>query len=192
MEKDLLSNEQITAILDALDEALRNGPWEKSNFLRVMGKNLQELRDNFAKKANAPSSAQIKSDSLLAHRQSLRESQQEVFVSVYCADGTNIQSWEKIVMNLPRQMISRPIYADETQVKDLIKSKVHKENEAYVGIFVNKTDILHLSADKTLVDKLGSSLLALKDKSLDLENITRFVHMTGVYNYSRGRLTKES
>lgn len=189
--KDILSNEQNEAILKALDYAIKNGPWEKSNFLRAIGKNLNEIRENFARKVSARSSSQIKAEAYLANRMALRSDQQEIFISLYSSDGTNISSWERIIINLPRQMISRPIYSDEEHVKMLLKTKENKQNEAYVGIFINTTDLITLPPDKALIDRLGNPLLTLKDKSLDLENISRFVHISGFYKYARGRLIKE-
>lgn len=189
--KDILNDEQNKAILEALDEAIKNGPWDKSNFLRAIGKNLNEIRDDFVKKANARSREQVKTDIYLASRLALRSNQQEIFVSLYSADGSNLQSWERIIVNLPRQMISRPIYAEEEQVKALLKTKENKQNEAYVDIYINSTDIIPPHPDKAIVDKLGNTLLTLKDKTLHLENISRFVHISGVYQFSRGRLIKE-
>lgn len=191
MKEDILSDKQNEAILKALDDAIKNGPWDKSNFLRAIGKSLSEIRDNFATKAGARSKAQIRAETYLANRLALRGSQQEIFVSLYSTDGTNIQSWEKIIANLPGQMISRPIYANEEHVKSLLKTKEHKQNEAYVAIYVNKADILSLPPDKTLVDKLGNTLLSLKDKSVDVENISRFVHISGIYQIVSGHLIKE-
>lgn len=190
--KDRLSDEQNEAILKALNDAIEKGPWEKSNFLKVIGKNLTEIRDGFLNQLGASSHAQLKAESHLANRIALRSGQQEIYVSLYSADGTNIQSWEKIVVNLPRQMISRPIYADETDIKALLKTKENKQNEAYVAIYINQHDILPLSAEKSPVDKLGKTLLSLKDKTLNLDNISRFVHVSGVYRYERGRLIKIS
>jgi intracellular multiplication protein IcmQ len=190
--KDKLSDKQNEAILNALDEALKKGPWEESNFLRAIHKNLNEVRENFLNQLGTRTKQQIKAETRLANRMALRSEQQEVFVSLYSADGTNIQSWEKIVSNLPRQMISRPIYAAEEHVQELIKTKENKQNEAYIGIFINETDIIPLHPDKALSDKLGNMLLTLKDKTLNLENISRFVHSSGIYQYDRGRLIKET
>ncbi|MGC1181615.1 Dot/Icm secretion system protein IcmQ [Legionella sp.] len=190
--KEILSDEQNEAILQALDEAIKNGPWDKSNFLRAIGKNLNDIRENFVEQLGSRTKEQIKEDIYLANRLALRSGQQEVFVSLYSSDGTNIQSWERIVSNLPRQMISRPIYADVEHVKALIKIKENKQNEAYIGIYINQKDIISLPPDKILMDKLGNPLLTLKDKTLDLENISSFVHATGVYQFYRGRLIKES
>jgi intracellular multiplication protein IcmQ len=88
-------------------------------------------------------------------------------------------------------MISRPIYTEEVHVKSLLKTKENKLNEAYVAIYVNKADVIPLPPGKELVDKLGSPLLTLKDKTLDIENITRFIHASGVYQFVRGRLIKD-
>ncbi|MFT4058656.1 MAG: Dot/Icm secretion system protein IcmQ [Legionella sp.] len=190
--KEILSDQQNEAILKALDEAIKNGPWDQSNFLRAIGKSLNEIRENFITQLGARTQEQLKKDTYFANRMALRSGQKEVFVSLYSSDGTNLQSWERIITNLPRQMISRPIYGNEEHVKNIIKTKENKQNEAYVGIFINQTDIIFLPPDKALSDKLGNALLTLKDRILNLENISSFVHVSGVYQYARGRLIKES
>ena len=190
--KDKLSDEQNDAVLKALNDAIEKGPWEQSNFLKVIGKNLIEIRDDFLNQLGASSQAQLKAESHLANQIALRSGQQEVYVSLYSSDGINLQSWERIVANLPSQMISRPIYADEEDVKAVLKIKENKQNEAYVAIYINQSDILSLSADKTPVDKLGKVLLSLKDKTLSLDNLSRFVHLSGVYRYVNNRLVKNS
>jgi intracellular multiplication protein IcmQ len=187
--KDALSKEQVDAILKALEDAIDNGPWEESNFLRVIGKNLREIRDKFVGHMSLDPD-KTKGASHLANRIALRSGQQEIFVALYSSDGNNIHSWERIIINLPKQMISRPIYAEEKDIKEIIKTKENKINEAYVSIYVSQTDLLPLSVDKTPLDKLGKPLLSLKDKSLKLDNINHFVHQSGVYKYFQGRLIK--
>lgn len=188
--KDDLSEPQTDAILKALDEAIEQGPWDESNFLRVIGKNLRAIRDDFSNHLNAPMQEKSKIATHLANRIALRSGQQEIFIALYSSDGTNIQSWERILMNLPKQMISRPIYANEDDIKAMIRTKENKNNEAYVSMYISQADILQLSVDKTPVDKLGKPLLTLKDKSLTLDNVNRFMHVTGEYQYSHGRLIK--
>lgn len=192
--KDELTEQQAQAILKALDETIATGPWEESNFLRVIGKNLREIRDNFAKQLGDDVRGQEKSktESNLANRIALRAGQQEVFIALYSTEGHNIQAWERILANLPRQMISRPIYADEKDVQYSIKAKENKVNEAYVAIYIDQNDLLTVPADKVPMDKHGRPLLSLKDRSIHLENIIRFVHLSGVYRYSKGRLVKNS
>lgn len=188
--KDELTEQQTHAILKALNDAIENGPWEESNFLRVIGKNLREIREGFLSQSGNSSQEKSKTESNLATRVALRSGQQEIFVALYSSEGNVLQSWERIVANLPRQIISRPIYADEEDIRFLIKSKENKINEAYVGIYINQSDILELAEDKIPTDKFGKSLITLKDRAINLININRFVHQTGVYTYSKGRLIK--
>jgi intracellular multiplication protein IcmQ len=190
--KDELSEQQTGAILKALDEAIAEGPWEDSNFLRVIGKNLREIRASFYSELNTDGKEKARVASHLANRVALRSGQQEIFIALYSSNGNNLQTWEKILMNLPRQMISRPIYADEEDVKALIRTKVNKNNEAYVSMYISQNDILSLPVDKTSMDKLGKPLLTLKDKSLSLDNIHYFVHRTGTYHFHQGKLVKNS
>lgn len=192
--KDELTEQQAQTILKALDETIATGPWEESNFLRVIGKNLREIRENFAKQLGGDLRMQekYKTESNLANRIALRAGQQEVFIALYSTEGTNMQAWERILANLPRQMISRPIYADEKDVQYSIKAKANKANEAYVAIYIDQNDLLTVAQDKIPMDKHGRPLLSLKDRSLNLENIIRFVHLSGVYRYSKGRLVKNS
>ena len=189
--KDELSEQQTDSILKALDDAIEHGPWDESNFLRVIGKNLRAVREEFASRLASPEREKVKMEKHLANRVAARSGQQEVFISLYSFDGSNLQSWERILMNLPKQMISRPVYAGEDDVNALIKTKENKNNEAYVVMYVRQSDILPLSSDKTPLDKLGKPLLTLTDKSLILSNIERFVHLSGVYQYQNGRLVKQ-
>lgn len=188
--KDQLSDEQSAAILKALNEAIENGPWDQSSFLKVIGKNLNQIRDSFLSQLGARTPSQLKAQSHLVNQMATRGDQQEVYVSLYSADGANLVSWERIVANLPRQMISRPIYAAEEDIQALLKIKENKINEAYVAIYINQVDILPMTREKAPTDKLGKSLLCLKDKTLILDNISRFVHQSGVYRYERTRLIK--
>nr|3FXD_A Chain A, Protein IcmQ [Legionella pneumophila str. Corby]3FXD_C Chain C, Protein IcmQ [Legionella pneumophila str. Corby] len=55
--KDQLSDEQKETILKALNDAIEKGPWDKSNFLRVIGKKLIAIRDRFLKRIGAASQA---------------------------------------------------------------------------------------------------------------------------------------
>ncbi len=188
--KDELTEEQTHAILEALDNAIKTGPWGESNFLRVIGKNLQEIRDNFANRLSASSLDESSSDINPANRIKLGPGQQEVFISLYSSEGSNLQSWERLIANLSRQVISRPIYSDEEAIKFLIKSKENKINEAYVAIYINQADILVMSQEKMPKDKFGKPLMSLKDRAISLNNITRFVHFSGTYHYYKGRLVK--
>lgn len=187
--KDELSESQTNAVLKALNDALDTGPWEESNFLRVIGKNLREIRDNLVNHIATHNETSPSSPKATA-RARLQGELQEVYIALYSSDGNQLLSWERILANLQRQMVSRPIYAEEKDVQYLIKSKDNKLNEAYVAISINPADILNLSSDKIPLDKFGKPLLSLKDRSLNLENVNRFVHLSGTYHYIKGHLIK--
>ncbi|MFA5959482.1 MAG: Dot/Icm secretion system protein IcmQ [Tatlockia sp.] len=189
--KDELTENQTDAILKALDEAIETGPWDESNFLRVIGKNLRTIRDNFANHLKNAQSETIRRGTTFIPAPARHEGQREIFISLYSSDGNNMQSWERILANLPRQIVSRPIYSNEEAVQYLIKSKENKMNEAYVCAYVNEEDVLLMAEDKIPIDKFGKPLLNIKDRSLKLEHITRFVHLSQEYSYVRGRLIKQ-
>jgi intracellular multiplication protein IcmQ len=154
---------------------------------------LQDIRDNFAKLiGQGKDLSELTNNALSASQEALRASQQQIFIALYSSEGSNLQSWERILANLPRQLISRPIYTDEESVQSLIRSKENKVNEAYVVAYISQADILNLAAEKIPIDKFGKSLLSIKDRSLSLDNVTRFVHLSGTYRYLKGRLVKES
>ena len=189
--KDDITEEQSNAILHALDEALKKGPWDDSYFLRVIGKNLQQIRDDFAKEVAAGKEERIQEQSSLTNRVSEDPNQQEVYVSLYTTGGSVLQTWERVIANLPRQIISRPVYANEEDLQRVIKSKENPVNEAFVAIYINQSDILSVAADKIPLDRFGKPLMMLKDKAINLLNISRFVHSSGVYTLQKGRLVKK-
>jgi len=189
--KDDLNQHQIDEILKALDNMIEEGPWEESNFLKVIGKKISGIREDFVNHINEKHK-NVKAEPHLANRVALRSGQQEIYILLYSSEGGKLQNWERILSNLPQQTTSRPIYADEENVKSVIRSKHNPINDAYVAVYVNQSDLLSVPPDKVPVDKLGNNLLSLKSNTLKLENISRFVHTSGTYEYSGGRLTKSS
>lgn len=187
------TKEQVDLVLHALNTALEVGPWKETTFLRVIGKNLQKIRDDLQNELN-PTVVTVNSNKApnLLDRVAARSGQKEVFISLYAAGGDNMQVWERLLGNLPKQVISRPIYANEEDVRELIRFKANNINEAYISVFVKNEDILQVPSDKIPKDRFGKALLMLKDKSIALENISRFVHTFGVYTYNKGRLIKNT
>lgn len=189
MKSEELTKQQTDAVLNALNTALEKGPWDQSNFLKIIGKNLREIRDEFANEIES-STQKPESNTYLANRIALRRGQKKVYIALYSSDGANLRSWEQILANIPRQMISRPIYADENDVIAIIKTKEFRVNEAYVSVYIGDNEILEISADKLPIDKLGKPLLSLKNKALNVDNIIFFVHESITYEYTQGRLIK--
>ncbi|MDF1826789.1 MAG: Dot/Icm secretion system protein IcmQ [Legionellaceae bacterium] len=190
MKKNKLSEKQVHTVLDALRELLEQGPWNNSAFLRVLGKKIQKSHDDFAERAGR--AAQTENHQTTQHKkiQAPSETQQEVFIALYASDGGKLESWEKILANLPQQAVSRPVYADQKAIEKAFKERRNHLNEAYVAIYIMRDFILPTPMDKTPKDRFGTELLTLKNKALALDNIMRFVHASGEYQYKKGRLIK--
>lgn len=184
--------EKNISILKALDEAITDGPWDKSNFLRAVGKKLAVIKENFVVNTKDKNKNNAKEQDVQISTLDIGSKQKEIFISLYASEGSNLKVWERILANLPKQIVSRAIYEKEEDIKKLIKSKIQKINEAYIAIYINQEDLLTLSADKIPKDKFGVNLLVLKNQTLNLENICKFVHESGVYRYIKGQLLKIS
>ncbi len=184
------TKEQIQHIVAALNEAINEGPWDKSNFLRLIGKNLSQIRDDLSSyiDVNAQQTSAHQNNQLAVQVRPL----QTVYIALYSNEGTHLAAWEKIINTLPKYVLSRPVYAQEKDARNFIKSKNHPNNEGYVALTIQQDDILPLTEEKTPKDKLGKALLSLKDGAVKLENIQRFVHVSGQYQYSKGRLSKNN
>lgn len=176
--------------LAALDRAIASGSWDETNFVLIIGKKLKEMRNNLEKDIKKAEEDPEFSSDQLAKNLAMQNSLKEIFVSLYSIEGAKLSSWEQIIVNLRRQMVSRPVYATEAEVIAFIKTKENKINEAYVSIFIKEEDILQIQSDKIQFDKLGQPMLVLKDNAISLDCINYFVHLTGKYRYSRGRLLK--
>lgn len=188
--KNELSKVQVDTILKALNHMVDEGPWESTPFLREIGKKIVHLRDGFLTPIQSYKQLQSKHASDALNASAIKEDQQEIFISLYCAQGETLLSWERILMNLPQQLISRPIYAVEDDIRAAIRNKSNKINEAYVSIVINKASIMELDPAKMPIDKLGKGLLTLKDKVMTVDCIQRFVHDSDVYRFKNGRLIK--
>jgi intracellular multiplication protein IcmQ len=176
--------------LNALDKAIASGSWDETNFILIIGRKLREMRDDVYKKIQQADEDSDFSGRSLSSQLAMEKSLKEVFIGLYSIDGTQTISWELIIVNLPRQIVSRPVYASEDEIISIIKTKEKKINEAYVSVYVKAEDILIIGDDKIAKDKLGQKILVLKDNALNIDNINYFAHISGKYRYSRGKLIK--
>lgn len=190
-------------LLQAIDDTIETGPWDKSVFLGAIGKKLKEIRFNFKNRLlfldpgfEEAEEHLVTSDNSAPATPIAQplpaEGQMEAFVSLYSADGSNIQKWEKILLALDKQIVTRPVYSTEKEVKTLIRSKPNRKNDAYAIFFLDKQDIISPRDGKAPLDRLGNPLLILKDTALKLSNITCFCHESGIYSFQHGVLSRTS
>lgn len=186
------TKDKLFGILLALDKALEQGPWSASTFLTLIGKKLKNIRDNLVDKLENVEDESRGESRVVAKQNADRfVSMKKIYVALYAFDGSNLQSWERIIDHLPDQVTSRPVYANEEDMIATIRTKSNRINEAYAEIYVDPQYILQLPQERISVDKLGKPLLALKDKAINLHNFDVLVHQSGVYRYVGGRLIKK-
>lgn len=182
-------DEKAQKILKELDETLAKDVWSKSSFLKAINTELVKIRSALVDFMQ--NKEKYKAENLRVAEVPLQKNHhQPVFISVYSSEGMHLQSWERIIANLPRQMVSRPIYLHEEDAQNWIKFKENKINEGYICIFIKQDDLLEIAEDRQPKDKFGKPLLVLKDRSIHLDNIQKFVHQSGNYRYVQGRLQK--
>jgi len=189
-----LSDETIKKALDllkALDDAVTHGPWEESLFLRGIGKNLQNVRNQYVHDLGLEEFLKESTNSTVVDS-SLESAGEfaEVYISLYQAEGANMSKWAVIVSSLAQISISRPIYKNEIDIDATIRSKAYKVNDAYVVVKVRNTDIITPPEGKVPVNRYGRELLILRENAVRPENVTRFVHVSGQYYFANGILHK--
>lgn len=188
---DKLSKEQLVAIVLAIDKTIEEGPWSASAFLNLIGKKLKNIRDNIADHIDSHDSKGPGSSHVINLNAERFATMKKICISLYAFDGSNLQSWERILEHLPVQTISRSIYENEEDANAIIRTKSNRINEAYAIAYIDPLNVLKLPPEKTQVDKLGKPLLSIKDKAILQENIEGLVHETGIYRYVGGKLIKK-
>lgn len=187
MDKDTKHSLELIRLLD---ETIANGQWDGGLFFQAAGKKLRDLSEKLKQELDM-SEAQQPTPTEIIDYVKQKSGLVEVYISVYCSEGTNILRWESVLANLPKQVVGRPIYKREKDIKDIIASKENPINDAYVLAYISEMDILKPSfKEKALVDRFGHELVRLKDNMIKPENITKLIHLMGEYAYRNGKLVK--
>jgi intracellular multiplication protein IcmQ len=187
-----LSNDEIKAaaeILKALDEAIQQGPWTYNLFFRGIGKKLEDAREHFKHDLSLDKEALEAQASNIASE--ISREFVEVYISLYQAQGAELAKWLAVINSLIAHNISRPIYKNEADVQAVLRTKLNRQNDAYVVAQVRLANLMPLPKDKPPVDRMGHPLLLLRENAIQLENIIRFVHVSGVYYLRNGALVKQ-
>ena len=180
-QKNIDINRNLVAILD---ELLANGDWQASLFLQNASKRIRKVRDE----------AQALADELT---QSLTDSKSEavalnssgyeqVYISLYQADGRNLTRWLNMLKGLTDISLSRPIYRSEAAVQEMIRHKTNAEKEAYAVVLVKPEDI---EGVKTTT-QLGAELLMIREGRIQPSRVIKFVHDDVCYCIRDGKLVK--
>lgn len=178
------------AILKALNKAVEEGPWDYNLFYRAMGKQLRELRDKFKEDLNLEEILATGLPATIAKRIAQRSGLVEVFISLYLIQGSHINKWETLLYNIADRAITRPIYSNEADAKAALRGAVNKQNEAYAIAYIKAEDIFPPS-ENSPHDRFGHLLLTIRENAITRDNITRLVHVSGIYEYEHGKLIRQ-
>lgn len=183
MDKDLEIKRRLVMLMD---ELLEKDYWQDSLFLQAAEKELRELR---AKIASDPKLVTIlaKTDPNSAEIEKYPEDSVVIYIALYQADGSNFTRWSQMLAAISNLSINRPIYRHEDDVKACMRAIEKKQNHAYLEALINKEDILS-TIDNMPRDRNGYELLIVKEKAVKPDNIVKFVHITGSYQFQNKQL----
>lgn len=179
-----LSAEDVLKVQETMNALLAEKDWEQANYLKIMREELEKIYTTFnalASQVYAETSMHLdeKYDSLSFDK----SNHQLVYINLYSAEGENLDSWQRIIMNLPKQFITRAIYENEVDAQDAIKLAPVFTNAAYVAIWVEKSSILHVDTLPVQMDKSGHRLINLRDRAVHLNKIEFFWHNMAQYHW---------
>ena len=183
-------------ILKALDEAIEKGPWEHNLFFRGIGKKLRDIRDRFERELglgelrNQLSGSSDKRNA--APTVTTSDQFTTVYISLYQAEGSNLQKWASVITNLTDNAISRPVYKNEEDIQAAIRAKEYKLNDGFIAVNVPHETLVKPFGDKPPLDRFGRELLVLKENAVKIENILYFVHVSGRYTLRGNTLVRQS
>ena len=189
-------------LLKALDEAARQGPWEKTLILTAIGKKITRFRDELSDLFGIEGDFDYESELQKLEQAIAREHSGEVavsanqglvniYIAVYSANGQDLKSWDKVALSLTTTVVSRPIYRSEADVQAFINSKGRRANDGYLVVSIEETMILKPFSGQLPTDRLGHELLVLKRGAIKRENMRRLVIASGHFAWQSGHWVDE-
>lgn len=175
-------------IVQLMDEALTKHDWSTSPYVRMVASKLREYREQLAHYIQSESNAQAEQQVHSA----IPEGMKAMYVVLYSQEGENLKSWEPILLNLPEQIFTRPVYEEELSAKQFVNSKINKNNYAYCICYIHLNEIIQEHHEASARDPLGNRLIRLRNPSLKNHHIIRLYHAGHWYVYQDQKLTLEA
>jgi intracellular multiplication protein IcmQ len=173
------------SIIATIDQVLTTDDWETSLFLRNTLKPLRKLRDQ-AQELLIVMGDDVKTSYVAAP---LAPNATKLYISLYQANGHDLKQWAAQLASLSSYMIGRPIYANEADVIQIIRTKLSQLSEAYVVVAVDRDKIITDSQSRARKDRLGHVLISLLPDAIASDKIVEFVHQGKHYAYRDQQLT---
>jgi len=173
------------AIIQAIDEVLAAGDWNKSLFLKSTIKPLNRLREEAM---NVRSEMLNEQGSEAIPEYQLKANEIKIYISLYQAEGLDLHKWALQLSSIDRYVMGRPIYRHESEVKKIIRQKLAQHSEAYAVIAIDPNKILMQEFVAAKLDRQGFELLTLQVGAVDESRVVEFVHMGKRYHFNNRRL----
>jgi intracellular multiplication protein IcmQ len=191
-ETDKLYQEYLSKFYILFKQMLANENWQSTPLLKLYHSKLAKLAEEYAASAhilenNAP--VEVSKPEEDRHAIFQAKNMQLVYIYLYTSDGKSLDAWGRLVYNLPRNYISRPIYEDEYDVQSAALITPILSNAGYAAVWVDKDAIIRLTEEgEEIKDKLGRPLLTLKDKAVNMQNMEFFWNNFMLYDWKNGAL----
>jgi len=176
-------------LIKLVDDLINDIEWGDSAFFNSTRKKLEDFSTQLKEKYDI-AGAKTTPTATIANRIAQRSGMVEVYISLYSVAGNDVKAWQPIINSLDGQSVNRPMYKEEKDIIESIKSKQNKINDGYVAIFIRETDIIK-KLDEIPLDRMNHELLAVRQGAIDPDNISRFVHVSGQYRYENKTLVRE-
>jgi intracellular multiplication protein IcmQ len=178
--------EQLKKFQKIYDEMLGDENWANSPFLKIMHAKLTKLKFELDEVLNfdQPFETLDISPNQKGHFQ--ENNFEKFYIYLYTTEGKKLDAWQRLVDNLERQYISRPIYCNEKDVQYAVFNAPVFHNAGYVAVWVEKKFIQ--IQDELIKDKFGNDLMVLKDRAISLDKIDYFWTNSTQYKWKDGKL----
>lgn len=171
----LMLTRQLIALLE---DTLSAGDWDSSLLLHNLAK---KIHDQHAQLKINEQALQDQLSPLGDGAVQLSDDQCLVFVSLYQADGQNMEKWAQQLRQLSQLVLTRPVYDCEEYVLQSIRSRQLQSIEAYAAVRVMKASVQ--STDLPQRDRFDQPLLSLTERAVSSANIVSFHHAGHTYRW---------
>ena len=167
-------------IIENLDILIGNKEWEESLALKVIQGRIITYRDSLEAEIKDYTSTQSDRCEVTKEvKQQIADDEVVIFVCLYRNYSNDMSKWAQALSKFTGNALGRPIYATEAEAMKFMSSKVNREPEGYIEVWVKKDSVLELPALRVMHDKFGSKLLNLKQGAISPSQIKYFVSGVG-------------
>jgi len=177
--------DEVKKFYEYYNQILANEGWDKAPFLKIMHAKLLKLKLELDELVGFDSQLELERRGETSP-QPISDGFIKLFIYLYTTEGKKVEAWQRLLANLDKQYISRPIYRHEADAQYAVFNAPVVHNAGYVAVWVEKKFLLEPEVGPQ--DKFGHELLMLKDRAVDLTKIDYFWTNTSQYQWKLGKL----